>query len=176
MKKYGIWLILVALFLLEGTALKWMIPPEWQTKIYVIPHFSLVIILYISIFINRYYGLFGGLIYGFLQDVIYYGHALGVYSFAMGLTGYAIGLIVRRSPQQLFVATTLIMLGNILYDFLLYGVYRFFLGVTNIGVEWLITHQILPSLFINLLFTLAVYVPVRQLLEDMSFYLEKDED
>jgi rod shape-determining protein MreD len=176
MKKYGIWMILCALFFIEGTIMKWVIPAEWQTSLYIIPHFALVIILYISIFFSRYYGLIAGLIFGFLQDVIYYGHALGVYSFAMGLTCYAAGLLLRRPPQQLLVAITIVLAGNMVYDYLLYGVYRFFLRVTSVSAEWVLTHQILPSLFINLLFALALYVPVRHLLESMSLYLAKDDD
>lgn len=175
MKKYAVWLLLFGLFLLEGTLLEWLIPAYWQTQIYVVPHFSLVVILYISVFVNRYYGLGTGLAYGFLQDIIYYGHALGVYSFAMGIAGYAVGLIVRRGPQQLFPSLQLMILGLILYDLMVYGIYRYFLRVASVEFQWMLMHQLLPSLFVNLLFALAVYVPLRNLLEHMSAFVQNED-
>jgi rod shape-determining protein MreD len=165
-KRNWLWTILTGLFIVEGTLLPWMIPGVWQSKVYVAPHFILVIVLYIGLYVNRHAALWYGLIFGLLQDILYASPMLGPISFGMGLAGYLAGLTHRRLYSNIVVSMLVIALGNLFFDFIIYGLYWLF-QVTHLSLEWAFFHQMLPSMLINLLFALLVYVPVRKLFESM---------
>jgi rod shape-determining protein MreD len=175
MKRTGLALLLFFIFLLEGTVLKWIIPDVWQTQVAVAPHFTLIVILFISLFLNRHWGLAYGLIYGMLHDIVYYGPMIGTYSFTMGLVGYAVGLMPMRSTGSIVSSMVAIIFGSLLFEWTLYGIY-FVFQITHVGVQWIFLHQMLPSILINLLFALLIYVPIRKLLEGISISQEHDED
>ncbi|SFK69823.1 rod shape-determining protein MreD [Paenibacillus sp. 1_12] len=166
MRKW-LWLILLALFILEGTILQWIIPSVWQSKIYVAPHFIVVIVIYIGLYVNRHTALIYGLIFGLLQDFIYYSPMLGPISFAMGLTGYLAGLMHRRLHSNIIVSMLVMALGNLFFDSMIYGLYKLF-QINHLDLQWVFFHQMLPTMLINLLFALLVYVPVRKLFESMQ--------
>ncbi|MCS7458724.1 rod shape-determining protein MreD [Paenibacillus doosanensis] len=166
MTRKWLWIILGALFILEGTLLQWLIPGVWQSRVYVAPHFILVIVLYIGLYVNRHTALWYGLIFGLLQDIMYYSPMLGPISFALGLTGYLAGLTHRRLYSNIVVSMLVIVLGNLAYELIVYGLYRLF-QTTHLDLQWAFLHQMLPSALINLLFALIVYVPVRKLFEGM---------
>lgn len=166
MRKW-LWLILLSLFILEGTLFQWMIPSVWQSRIYVAPHFILVIVIYIGLYLNRHTALIYGLVFGLLQDFIYYSPMLGPISFAMGLTGYLAGLMHRRLHSNIIVSMMVMAAGNLFFDSIIYGLYRLF-QINHLDLQWVFFHQMLPSMLINLLFALIVYVPVRKLFESMQ--------
>ncbi|MEI7025240.1 rod shape-determining protein MreD [Paenibacillus sp. y28] len=174
MKRHLLWILLLGLLLVEGTVLKWLIPVSWQSHIYVEPHFVLAVVMFIGMYLNRHAGLVYGLIFGFMMDLLYYGHALGVLSFCMGLCGYAAGLM-SRGPQQLFGVIFVMTLGNVVFDTLQYGVYRFFLRVTTIPFEWTFVYKIVPSMLLNLTFALLIYIPMRKWLEGMQPYIAEED-
>ncbi|NHN30094.1 rod shape-determining protein MreD [Paenibacillus agricola] len=162
-----LWLILLALFIMEGTLLQWLIPVAWQSKVYVAPHFILVIVIYIGLYVNRHTSLIYGLIFGLLQDFMYYSPMLGPISFAMGLTGYLTGLLHRRLHSNIIVSMFVIGVGNLFFDGMIYGLYRLF-QINHLDLQWVFFYQMLPSMLINLLFALLVYVPVRKLFESIQ--------
>ncbi|MBP1156587.1 MULTISPECIES: rod shape-determining protein MreD [unclassified Paenibacillus] len=161
-----LWLILGVLFLLESTLMPWLIPPAWQTKVYVVPHFMLVIVLYIGLYIHRHTALTFGLIFGILQDFIHHSPMLGPVSFGLGLAGYFAGLMQGRVYSSIVISMLVIGLGNLFYDSVIFGLYRLF-RVIHTDFQWVFFYQMLPSMLINLLFALAVYVPVRKLFEGL---------
>ncbi|MBE1443471.1 rod shape-determining protein MreD [Paenibacillus sp. OAS669] len=166
MARKWLWVILTALLILEGTLFQWLIPGVWQSRVFVAPHFMLVIVLYIGLYVNRHTALWYGLIFGFLQDLLYYSPMLGPISFAMGLTGYLAGLTHRRLYSNIIVSMLVIALGNLFYEAIVYGLYRLF-QTMHLDLQWAFFHQMLPSTLFNLLFALIVYVPVRKLFESM---------
>jgi rod shape-determining protein MreD len=167
MKRNWLWLMLLALFILEGTLLQWMIPSVWQSRVYVAPHFILVSVIYIGLYVNRHSALVYGLVFGLLQDFMYYSPMLGPISFAMGLTAYLAGLMHRRLHSNIVVSMLVIGAGNLFFDCMIYGLYRLF-QITHLDLQWAFFHQMLPSMLINLLFALIVYVPVRKLFESIQ--------
>ncbi|TVY11905.1 rod shape-determining protein MreD [Paenibacillus cremeus] len=170
-----IWLVLALLFWLENTIWPWLLPEAWQTKVQVAPHFILVIVMFIGLYINRHTALMYGLIFGMLQDFIYYSPMMGPISFGMGLTGYLAGLMIGRLYSSIFVSMLVIALGNLFYELIIFGLYQLF-KLTHSNLEWLFLHQMLPSMLINLLFALAVYVPLRKMFESLPQKLaEADE-
>ncbi|SDD24092.1 rod shape-determining protein MreD [Paenibacillus sp. UNCCL117] len=161
-----LWLLLALLFLLEPTLLPWILPLGWQTNVEVNPHFVLVLVLYIGLYVRRHVALAYGLLFGFLYDFLLFTPMLGPTSFAMGVAGYAAGLMQGRMYSSIVMSMLVIGSGHLFYDSILYGIHRLF-RVTNVSFEWIFLHQILPSMLINLLFALAIYVPVRRMFESL---------
>ncbi|WP_141334303.1 rod shape-determining protein MreD [Paenibacillus sp. tmac-D7] len=161
-----LWLILFGLFLLETTLLPWIIPLSWQSNVEVNPHFVLVVVLFIGLYIHRHVALMYGLIFGMLFDFMTFSPMLGPVTFAMGLAGYLAGLMQGRIYSSIVISMLVIGLGHLFYDAALFGIYRLF-RVTHIQFEWVFLHRMLPSMLINLLFALVIYVPIRRLFESM---------
>lgn len=164
MRHKKLWIILAALFLLEGTLLPWLIPTSWQTRIHVNPHLVLVIILYIGLFIDRHMALAFGLVFGILHDFMYFSPMLGPVAFGMGLAGYLAGLMHGRLYSSIMVCMMVIGIGDLFFETVIFGLYRLF-RITHLNFEWTFLHEMLPTMLINLMFALAVYVPIRKLFE-----------
>lgn len=175
MQRYWISLALFALFVVEGTLMEWLLPPVWQSRVLVSPHFVLVGVLFVALFQSRYQALAFGLAFGFLQDFIYYGHALGVHSFSMGLAGYAVGLAFRGTTRGIVASLFAVVFGTFGYDALVFGIYRLFLGVVRLDFQWTFLHQMLPSTLFNTLVALILYVPARKWLDAAEGNRETDE-
>lgn len=175
MKRWLLLALLTGMFLLEGTVLKWIIPAVWQGNVAVSTHFTLVIILFIALYDNRHHALFYGLGFGLLHDVVYYGSTMiGTYTFSMGVVGYLAGLASSRSKPNILYSMFIITMGNFLFETVIYGLYRLF-QVTRDTPQWMFFHIMLPSVLINLLFALLVYVPLRKWLEDMVSQTVKED-
>lgn len=175
MRRYLLFVALFVLFLVEGTIVQWVLPASWQSSVMVTPHPVFVGVLLISLFQGRHQGLAYGLGFGLLQDFIYYGHALGVYSFSMGLVGYVFGLVFRSSAGGIVIGLIAAMLGSFAYDSLVHGIYLVFLRVVHLDYQWTFLHQILPSLLINGLVALLLYIPMRRLVEFVNVDRESEE-
>ncbi|MNI44862.1 Rod shape-determining protein MreD [compost metagenome] len=167
MSRHLIWILMLIIFILEGTIVSWIIPSSWQSLVYVSPHFNLVFILFIGLYIHRHTALIYGLLFGLLHDFIYYGHMLGIYSFGMGIIGYVAGLMQRKQSNMIFYNLLIIGLGQLLFEFINYGLNRLF-SIINTDFQFAFTHYMLPSVLFNLLFALAIYVPMRKLMDKIA--------
>jgi rod shape-determining protein MreD len=167
-------LLLYIAFLLEDTILKWIIPVSWQTQVHVSPHLTLVVILFIGVYIHRYWSLAFGLSFGMLHDIAHYGPMIGTYSFAAGLAGYLIGLFCSRMENDVLTAMFWVVTGNLIFEWVVYGIYRVF-RITEISVQWAFLHEMLPSVLINLLLALLMYVPLRKWLDTVRLGIRKEE-
>lgn len=176
MTRHLLWVLLLFIFLIEGTIVSLMIPESWQSSlVFVSPHFNLVIVLFIGLYIHRHTALVYGLVFGLLHDFIYYGHMIGIYCFGMGLAGYLAGLLQRRQPNLIFYNLLIIGLGQLLFQMMNYGLNRLF-NIVDTDFRFAMTHYMLPSVLFNLLFALAIYVPMRKLMEKLTPVPEEAED
>jgi len=166
--------LLIVLFLFDGTIMQQILPSIRGSQVYMAPHLDLLFIMLMAIFGYRNSAIFYGLGFGFLQDLIYYGHALGVYSLAYGLVAYLTGLIVMRHVNVL-AALFIIFVGNLSYEMLIYSIYHSFLKVVGTPFSWAFNHQMLPSLWVNLLLVMVFYIPVRKFLDRPDFERDKEE-
>ncbi|MFC0212596.1 rod shape-determining protein MreD [Paenibacillus chartarius] len=167
MRRHYIWMLLFVLLLLQGTVMVWLMPASWQSVTFVVPHFTLTVVIFVGLYIGRHPALIYGIIFGLLQDFLFYGTMLGVYSFGMGLTGYLAGLLQRRVPGSLMYRLISVGLGQFLFNVINYGLNRLF-NVTKAPFEHMLTSQMLPSLLFNVAFALLIYVPLRRLLEKVG--------
>jgi rod shape-determining protein MreD len=150
------------LFILEGTIMPWLIPEAWSARL--VPHFTFVFVLYSALYGGRHTALILGLCFGFLQDIVYYGHMIGVHAFSMGLCGYLTGLLLERRRAPLIMALSVIGMGCLLYDGTAYMIYRVF-EITHDLYAYALIQYMMPSMFLQLGFALAVYIPARRWFE-----------
>lgn len=155
-------LLMLAIFVLEGSLVPWLIPSSYSDRIF--SHFIFVIVIFSALYGSRYQALFLGMSFGLLQDIIYYGHVIGPHFFFMGLLGYLVGIILERKKTTLLLAISVVGFACLAYDSALYFVYYIF-RITNATYPWSLIHYILPSLFLQLAFTLCAYVPLRKMFE-----------
>ncbi|WP_010270855.1 rod shape-determining protein MreD [Paenibacillus senegalensis] len=162
----GLTLLLLLLFVLEGSVIKWLLPLSWQEQVMISPHLTLVAIMLISIYDSRRIGLLYGLCFGLLHDIVYYGPMIGPYCLGMGIVSYLCGVPKFRYGIGLFISLFLIAAGNLLFEWILYGIYQV-TQVRPLDMHWAFLHLMLPSLFMNALFALILYVPMRRLLDKL---------
>ena len=167
-------LLMILLFIVEGAVMPWIIPAGFGHRI--IPHFVFVIVIFSGLYSRRHLALMLGVTFGMLQDVVYFGHLLGINAFIMGLMGYFTGVLLERRRSTLMMAISIIGFACLLYDSVIYFIYRVF-RITNESYAWALIDHILPSLFLQLAFALACYVPARKLFEEQAnVKTEKDEE
>lgn len=160
-------LLLFGIFLLEGTWLNWLIPGDWQSRVLVAPHLVLVAVFFIGLYLDRKTAALYGLCFGLLHDIVYIGPMIGVYCFATGLMGYLAGWFPLRSHGNILTSLFFMAVGSFAFEWFIYGIYRVF-EITHVGVYRAFLYHMLPSVLMNLLFALIVYVPVRKLLEKVK--------
>ncbi|WP_028561855.1 rod shape-determining protein MreD [Paenibacillus pinihumi] len=173
MKLHWIILIMFVLFLLEGTIVSWLVPEEWTHRL--IPHFVFVFVLFSSMYAGRHVALFLGLAFGMLQDIVFYGHIIGVHSFSMGLCGYLAGLLLEYKRAPMLTAISVIGMGCLLLDTVTFMIYTVF-QINKQPYVWALTHHILPSLFLQLIFALIFYIPARRWFEGAYRKKTKEEN
>jgi rod shape-determining protein MreD len=167
-------LLMLLLFVIEGAVMPWIIPAGFGQRI--IPHFVFVMVIFSGLYSRRHLALMLGISFGMLQDVVYFGHLLGVNAFIMGLMGYFTGVLLEHRRSTLMMAISIIGFACLLYDSVIYFIYKVF-RITNESYAWALIDHILPSLFLQLAFALLCYVPVRKWFEGQSkVKAEKDEE
>ncbi|NBD25913.1 rod shape-determining protein MreD [Paenibacillus glycinis] len=154
--------VMVLFFLSEGTIFYWLLPDDMVGRI--VPHFTLAFVLFAALYRGRHSALLLGLSFGLLQDLAFYGRILGVHAFAMGLVGYLTGLLMERKRSTLLMALSMIGLSTLVHDTVVYFIYRVF-RLTDQTFEWALSQHVIPSLFLQLLFALALYIPARRWFE-----------
>ncbi|GIP31365.1 rod shape-determining protein MreD [Paenibacillus sp. J2TS4] len=168
-------LLLLLLFLLEGTVAKWIIPPSWQLQVVVTPHLTLVAIMFIGIYLNKRLGLAYGLGFGLLHDIVYYGPMIGTYCMTMGVIGYLSGYIPFRSQANIMTSLFLVVSGNLLFEWMIYGIYRV-TQIRHMDPQWAFMNIMLPTILVNLLFALMIYVPMRKMLDHIRKIQKREKE
>jgi rod shape-determining protein MreD len=171
MQRNLIWIIVFFLFLFEGTAVHW-ITPDWGARI--APQLVLVAIVYIALFQNRHAALLYGIIFGLLQGVVFYGHMIGAYSFALGLTGYLSSLVFRRMHLHISSVLVIVAFSSLLYQLFIFGLYRLF-SIVNDSLGSIFMQHMLPTIMLNVLFALVIYIPTRNFFEQLNGRRKEEE-
>lgn len=162
MKSLVVVVIVFFLFLIEGGMMPWLLPNLQSAQIS--PHLALTIIILYGLYVHRHAALALGLVFGFLHDLLYYSYMLGMFTFAMGLTGYTAGLIPKKSNPG-YVSAMLLTSGCLLFfESIIETLYMLF-RIAREPVAWTLLHKVLPSVAFNSLFALIIYVPFRFIID-----------
>ena len=165
MRMQGIVGLTYLAFVVQSTLIPWIVPEPYTDRI--IPHFTLIIVMFAAMYHSRHSALLLGAGFGLLQDVVFRGHLLGLHAYTMGLIGYGIGLLLDRRRSTMMMALAVTVVGTLLYElaqFFVYDVFQF----TMEPLQLALTGHILPSLFLQLAFALAIYIPMRRWFQGMA--------
>ncbi|WP_042199645.1 rod shape-determining protein MreD [Paenibacillus camerounensis] len=162
MRRSVLVLLLFLLFIVQGTLLPWLLPDVWQMRI--IPNLVFIVILFVTIYHHRHTALILGLSFGILHDVVFYGRILGAHSFAMGLSAYLIGLIFQIPRAPLPLMMSVVLLGSLLEDSILFSIYSVF-NLNREPYNWALLNYMLPTMLFHFAIGLLLYIPVRRQLE-----------
>ncbi|MCM3129937.1 MULTISPECIES: rod shape-determining protein MreD [unclassified Paenibacillus] len=158
-------ILLFVLFIIEGTVVPWIIPDSWLPRIG--HNFVFIAILFVTVYYHRHSALVLGIIFGLLHDVVFYGHMIGPYSFAMGLTAYLIGLFFKSPRATMPVMMMMVILGSLLFDTILFFTYKLF-RLNQESYNWALLEYMIPTVFIHFIFALIIYVPLRKQLDRLT--------
>lgn len=158
MKRAILPLLLLASLILESTAMEFL-PDQWVLQDYmIIPHWVLIIIMFIAIFYDydrTYMCVLYGITYGFLVDMLYT-DILGVYMFTYGIVAYIIHGLKKMLHANFYVAFLLSLLGLLLVEWGLYFVYTM-TGITTMDIETYVLYRLIPTILANMVFMLLLY-------------------
>lgn len=142
-------------------------PPVWfGMELAVVPRFLLIVILFIVIYHDSIKGIYYAIIFGLLYDVMYT-DMIGVYLFTFALIAYLISQLMKYLHANLFVVFFVSLLGISSLEFLVYGLY-WLIGLLDFQLDHLLYFRLLPTLTLNGLFILILFVPLRNLLVKMG--------
>ncbi|WP_139490276.1 rod shape-determining protein MreD [Brevibacillus dissolubilis] len=154
-------LTLLLLFFLESTVLPFFSPSSWGLSFLTVPRFALVGTIFVALFIGRREGLLYGMILGLLHDVMY-GKVIGVFALSMMVASYFSGLVFLLFHRSIAVVASTVILVLFGHEWLLYSLFRLFY-TSPVDVQWVLTKRILPSVALNFVFALLVYLPFSKL-------------
>lgn len=166
-------LLLFLLFIIQGTVLPWLIPDPWAMRI--VPDLVFIVLLFVTVYHHRHTALVLGLCFGMLHDIVFYGRIIGAHSFAMGVSAYLIGLVFQAPRAPLPMMMSIVLLGSLLYDSILFGIYTIF-KLNSEPYNWALMHYMLPTMLVHFALGLMMYIPVRRQLEKLGRVTRKEEN
>jgi rod shape-determining protein MreD len=165
MERNVVWLLLFILFVLEGSVLPTVLPIINGTQL----HIDLVLtgVMLIGLLYHRHSALLYGVCFGFMNDLMY-GQMLGVFAFAMGLTGYMMNLLFADRYQSMARDLTVLLVGYVLFESVV-TIFYYFFGLYDPEFSWrFIFTEMLLTFILNLMFATAVYIPAKKHFQKMS--------
>ncbi len=164
MKKYSIVLLLLFIFLLEGTLFRFISPDYYGKTIYFYPRFVLIMIIFISIYRDRHFALYLGMGFGVLYDIVY-GDVIGIYMVGMAGVGYFSGWLTLYFQTTFALYLLNILVNLLMFEMFLYGMLNMF-HLVNIAFDWSFFHILIPTVIFNLLFASLIYLPFQFILKE----------
>lgn len=149
----------ILLLIVQTSIIPWLIPDAWSDRL--LPNLPFVMTVFVALFAGRYRAFLFGLGFGLLEDVLFYGHLMGSYGFGMALLGYLIGLVAERRSRTLAETALATGIGSGILNSMIYCVYKLF-QMTDLTYGFAAYWQIVPTLLLDLMISLLIYVPVRR--------------
>src|SRR5690625_3957077 len=158
MRRLYLPLILFLFIVLEGVALD-LVPVQLRsTQTLIVPHWVLVILIFIVIFYDKedtYYSIVYGVVFGLLIDVVYTG-ILGIYMFSYGFTIYIVHELRKLVHTNFYAVTIIGMIGIALTDLFINTIYKMIGLADIIWVDYLLV-RLLPTVLANLIILIILY-------------------
>ncbi|MCR8846251.1 rod shape-determining protein MreD [Paenibacillus sp. SC116] len=166
-------LFLLILFFIEGSVVPHLIPDGWYGRIAV--QFVFVVVLFHGVYAHRHTALLMGLGFGLLHDIVYYGQIIGPHSFTMGFLGYLAGYVFNVRHKTMVMMLFVVLIGSFLYQTIIFGIYTLF-SLSHFTYQQALLDYIIPSMFVQLIFALIVYVPLRKWFDMIQGNNKKDSE
>ncbi|MFV9510879.1 rod shape-determining protein MreD [Tepidibacillus sp. LV47] len=162
MHKFWTYSILFLLFVFEGTIFQFLSVDFFYSLVTIVPHFVLVMIVYISIFQDKKKGLIMGLIFGLLYDIVY-GKMIGINLMGMALIGYFSGWLTQYFQRSFPLYVLIETLAVFLFELYSYGILRLF-HVIDISLEWALMQVMIPTVIVNGMIAILFFRPFQLLI------------
>ncbi len=158
MKRLYLPLILFLFIVLEGVALDLLPNQLLSTSTLIVPHWVLVILIYIVIFYDledTYYSIVYGVIFGLLIDIVYTG-VLGIYMFSYGFGIYIIHELRRLVHTNFYTVMIIGIIGISLTDLFIHTIYKM-IGLADVMWEEYLLLRLVPTVLANLILLIIFY-------------------
>src|SRR5690625_354006 len=169
MKRLYLPLILLLFVVLEGVALDLLPIQLLNTKTLIVPHWVLIILIFIVIFYDledTYYSILYGIIFGLLIDIVYTG-ILGIYMFSYGFGIYLIHELKKFVHTNFYMVTIIGIIGLILADIFIHTMYSM-IGYADVLWSEYILFRLVPTILANLIILIVLYPFLKKWLTNWS--------
>lgn len=172
MKKFLLPALISFCFILESLFVELWPVDLFDKHWIIVPRFLMILIVFVTVYVGRKQGILYGFIFGLLFDVVYT-EIIGIYLFMLPLIAYLIAWIMKIMQSNIFVVSFVALLGVSLLEL---GVYEmnFLIRVTDMSFSNYINMRFLPTLLLNLVFTMIFAFPLKKCLEHLAVALRND--
>lgn len=163
MRKFLLPLLFIFIFILESTFVQLMPTEIFNGDRIIVPHFLIIAILFLTLYGDRNLGIIYGFSFGLLFDVVYT-EIIGIYLFLFPLISYLCSKVMRILQTNIVVVSVISVLGVTLLEL---GVYEmnFLINKTEMGFPFYAEFRLLPTVILNLAFTIMFAYPLKRLFE-----------
>lgn len=138
-------------------------PENYGSAIVIVPRFTMIIIIFIALYVSIPLAVLYAIVTGLLYDIIYTDF-IGIYIFSMAVTSYVVGHSARIMHINAIVGMLVSFITVIVLEFLVYGVYTL-IGFVDVPIQLLMLDRLLPSLLLNGVFFILIYVPMKKVIK-----------
>jgi rod shape-determining protein MreD len=171
-KKYLLPVLIAFCFILESLFVELWPASLFQSKWIIVPHFLMVLIVFVTIYAGKKYGILYGFLFGLLFDVVYT-EIIGIYLFMIPLIAYIIAWVMKILQSNIFVTSFVSLFGVALLEL---GVYEmnFLIQLTDMNFSDYVNLRLFPTLLLNLIFIMIIAFPLKKYLENFAVASRND--
>lgn len=166
MKKVILPLLVTFLFIFESIFISYSPKNFLDSDLIYVPRFLIIALILLSIYVERKYAIVYAFIFGFLYDVVFT-EILGVHLFAFPFIVYIVSLIMKVLQSNIVISTFVSLFGVALLEFVIYGIYSI-INITSMSVNEFIEWRLIPTLFLNFIFTVIFIYPLKVYFEKLK--------
>lgn len=172
MRRYLLPVLFTACFLFESIFLELLPAKYFHHDNILVPHLVMIALFFLTIYGNRNLGILYSFIFGLLYDVIYI-EIIGIYLFMFPLISYIVSKLMKVLQNNLLIITVVTILGIALLEL---GVYEmnFLIHKTTMDFSTFTASRLLPTLLLNLVFTVIVAYPLKRQFEKLAEQLRNE--
>lgn len=143
-----------------------VVPENYSFGLVFIPRFTMMVIMFVALYINVPLAVTYAFATGLLYDIIYTDF-IGIYLFSMALTAYVVSQSAKIMHVNAIVGTLAALVAVIVLEFLVYGVYTL-IGFVDFPIKLFVLERLLPSVVVNSIFFILIYVPMQKLVKKLN--------
>ncbi|GAF13366.1 rod shape-determining protein MreD [Bacillus sp. JCM 19046] len=159
-------LVLSLLLVAEGSLLPYIMQNYTDATQFIIPRFSLMVIVLIGLYSGKQVALIYGLAFGLIYDVVYTNY-LGIYLFGFAFLGYLFSIPLKVVKESVLWAVLICISSVFLFEYYQYGLF-YVLGVTDMSGSVFFTNRLVPTLIFNSAFAIILVLPFRKLAQHVN--------
>lgn len=160
------------LFILESLFVQFLPGNLFGGQVILVPHFLIIAILFFAIYGNKKQAFIYGFIFGLLFDIDFT-EILGIYLFFFPFITYIVLKIMKILQVNILTVSFFSLVGVALLEI---GVYELnkLIGITTMNFSTFFNIRFIPTLLLNLIFTVIAAYPLKWKFENYADYIRAD--